>query len=61
MTGRNLADGEFTFDLINKDDNDKVIQTVTNKDGAVTFNKLRFKSEGTFNYVIRERAAICQV
>ena len=57
LTGRNLADGEFTFDLINKDDNDKVIQTVTNKDGAVTFNKLRFKSEGTFNYVIRERAS----
>ena len=57
LTGRNLADGEFTFDLINKDDNDKVVQTVTNKDGAVTFKKLRFKKEGTFNYVIRERAS----
>ena len=57
LTGRNLADGEFTFDLINKDDNDKVVQTVTNKDGAVTFKKLRFKNEGTFNYVIRERAS----
>ena len=57
LTGRNLADGEFTFDLINKDDNDKVVQTVTNKAGAVTFKKLRFKKEGTFNYVIRERAS----
>ena len=57
LTGRNLADGEFTFDLINKDDNDKVVQTVTNKNGAVTFKKLRFKNEGTFNYVIRERAS----
>ena len=57
LTGRNLEDGEFTFDLINKDDNDKVVQTVTNKAGAVTFKKLRFKKEGTFNYVIRERAS----
>ncbi|KXT79842.1 hypothetical protein STRDD11_02153 [Streptococcus sp. DD11] len=57
LTGRTLADGEFTFDLINKDDNDKVVQTVTNQGGSVTFKKVRFKQEGTFNYAIRERAS----
>lgn len=55
LTGREMKEGEFTFELVNADN--KVVATATNKaDGTVAFDKeLNYKEPDAYNYVIREQ------
>ncbi|WP_342991636.1 SspB-related isopeptide-forming adhesin [Streptococcus australis] len=56
LEGRVLANGEFTFKLTEeKSTPDKHEETVTNKDGKATFNKLTFNKVGTYKYKITEQ------
>ena len=56
LEGRVLTDGEFTFKLTEeKSTPDKHEETVTNKDGKATFNKLTFNKAGTYKYKITEQ------
>ena len=53
LEGRELAAGEFSFELL--DASGKVIDTRTNAaDGAVTFDNLSFDEAGTYTYQVRE-------
>ena len=53
LTGKNLKDGEFTFEL--KDEEGKVVATATNKaDGSIEFEELKFEKEGTYTYTVTE-------
>ena len=53
MTGRDLHEGEFTFELIDASGN--VVATAVNEaDGAIRFGTLNYTEAGTYNYVIRE-------
>lgn len=55
LTGRNLADGEFSFDL--KDADGNVVQTVQNgADGTFGFAPLQLDKVGTYVYTLSERA-----
>ncbi len=55
LTGKNLANGEFTFEL--KDEEGKVLATATNKaDGSITFKDIEFTKEGTYTYTVTEVA-----
>ncbi len=55
LDGRVLTDGEFTFKLTEeKSTPDKHEETVTNKNGKVTFSKLTFTNPGTYKYKITE-------
>lgn len=56
LTGRDLADGEFTFLL--KNEAGEVIAKATNKaDGTITFEELVFTQTGNFKYTIVEDAS----
>ena len=51
LTGRDLVDGEFSFELyegVNK------LQTVTNKSGKVTFDAISYTAEGEHTYTVKE-------
>ena len=53
MEGGNLKEGQFTFQL--KDKDGKVVaETKNKKDGAIRFENLTFDSEGTYEYTISE-------
>lgn len=53
LDGRNLNDGEFTFELV--DQNNKVAATGTNDaNGNVELSTVKFTEPGTFTYTIRE-------
>lgn len=55
FTGGELAGGDFTFQLIDKDGN--VIQTVQNdKDGKVAFQAISYDTPGDHDYTIKEVA-----
>ena len=55
LTGANLADDQFTFELVNKA-TDKVVQTAKNKaDGTVTFPAETYTEVGNHTYIIREK------
>mgnify|MGYP000010180198 FL=1 len=55
LTGRELKENEFAFDLIGPDG--KVVETVKNaKDGKISFKELTFKTAGTYTYTIKEQA-----
>lgn len=55
LTGRDLAKGEFSFDL--KDADGNVVQTVQNgADGTFGFAPLQLDKVGTFVYTVSERA-----
>ncbi len=56
LTGRDLAEGEFFFDL--KDADGNVVQTVQNgADGTFGFAPLQLDKVGTYVYTVSERAA----
>ena len=55
LDGRVLTDGEFRFKLTEeKSTPDKHEETVTNKNGKVTFSELSFSNPGTYKYKITE-------
>jgi len=55
LTGANLADDQFTFELVNKA-TDRVVQTAKNKaDGTVTFPAETYTEVGNHTYIIREK------
>lgn len=55
LAGRNLAEGEFSFDL--KDADGNVVQTVQNgADGTFGFTPLQLDKVGTYVYTLSERA-----
>ena len=55
LTGANLADDQFTFELVNKA-TDQVVQTAKNKaDGTVTFPAENYTEVGNHTYIIREK------
>ena len=50
-----MKDGEFKFDLYNANNLTTPIASTTNKaDGSITFEGLKAKGPGTYNYVIKE-------
>ncbi|WP_426807432.1 Spy0128 family protein [Streptococcus anginosus] len=56
LTGRNLQDDEFEFELYDGKDN-SLLQTVKNKaDGTIPFTALKFTKTGLYNYLIKEKA-----
>ncbi len=55
LTGMELAAGKFNFEIVDKDDNDRVVASATNDaDGNIAFNPLRFENLGTYHYELRE-------
>lgn len=53
LEGRDLKDGEFTFQL--KDENGEVISEAANTvNGSVRFDALSFDKAGTYNYTVSE-------
>ncbi|MDO4436499.1 MAG: SpaA isopeptide-forming pilin-related protein [Coriobacteriaceae bacterium] len=53
LVGRDLVEGEFSFELV--DDQDKVVQTATNAaDGSFAFTGIEFSQAGTYRYRVRE-------
>lgn len=56
LTGRDLAAGEFSFELLEVvDKEDKPVETVTNDaDGKVTFSVIEYKEVGQHTYKLRE-------
>lgn len=53
LIGRDLAAGEFTFELADAQGN--VVGTATNNaDGSVSFSPLEFTEAGTYTYTLRE-------
>ena len=53
LHGRDLKDGEFTFNLRNE--KGQLLATATNdKDGRVSFKDLTFKQAGTYTYLVTE-------
>ena len=52
LTGRDLKDGEFSFELV---EGDKVVTTGTNAaDGAITMGKVAYDKPGKHTYTLRE-------
>ena len=55
LTGKNLADDQFTFELVNKETG-QVAQTAKSKaDGTVTFPAETYTAVGNYTYIIREK------
>lgn len=55
LTGGTLEPGKFSFKLLDHDNADRVVQTVTNDaDGSVTFEPLSYTTAGEYHYVIAE-------
>ena len=53
LHGRDLKDGEFTFNL--RDEKGQLLATATNdKDGRVSFKGLTFSQAGTYTYLVTE-------
>ena len=53
LHGRDLKEGEFTFNL--RDEKGQLLATATNdKDGHVSFKDLTFKQAGTYTYLVTE-------
>ncbi|MEX2805579.1 FctA domain-containing protein [Streptococcus sp. H31] len=56
LNGKELTDGEFTFELYSAEDLTTPIQTTTNAaDGSVTFSAITYSTAGTYQYVIKEK------
>ena len=53
LTGRDLTDGEFSFELY---ESATKLQTVTNKNGKVTFAPIEYTEEGEHTYTVKEVA-----
>ena len=53
LTGRDLKDGEFSFELYV---GATKLQTVNNKNGKVTFDPISYKEEGEHTYTVKEVA-----
>ena len=53
LTGRDLTDGEFRFELY---EGTNKLQTVTNKNGKVTFAPIEYTEEGEHTYTVKEVA-----
>ena len=53
LTGRDLTDGEFSFELY---EGANKLQTVTNKNGKVTFAPIEYTEEGELTYTVKEVA-----
>ncbi|MGT2764887.1 Spy0128 family protein [Streptococcus intermedius] len=54
LTGRNLQDDEFEFELYDVRNN--LLETVKNKaDGTIPFTALKFTKAGRYNYTIKEK------
>ena len=51
LTGRDLVDGEFSFELY---EGANKLQTVTNKSGKVTFDAISYTAEGEHAYTVKE-------
>ena len=51
LTGRDLVDGEFSFELY---EGANKLQTVTNKAGKVTFDAISYTAEGEHTYTVKE-------
>ena len=51
LTGRDLVDGEFSFELY---EGANKLQTVTNKSGKVTFESISYTAEGEHTYTVKE-------
>ena len=51
LTGRDLTDGEFSFELY---EGANKLQTVTNKNGKVTFAPIEYTEEGEHTYTVKE-------
>ena len=51
LTGRDLVDGEFSFELY---EGANKLQTVTNKNGKVTFAPIEYTEEGEHTYTVKE-------
>lgn len=56
LTGRDLKDGEFSFELVEGEDEDaKVVATGTNAaDGKITMNAVKYTAAGEHAYTLRE-------
>lgn len=56
LTGRDLKDGEFSFELVEGEDEDaKVVATGTNAaDGKITMNAVKYTEAGKQTYTLRE-------
>lgn len=56
LNGRDLAEGEFSFELLEIMDNEvKPVETVTNgDDGKVTFSAIKYTEIGQHTYMLRE-------
>ncbi|MBR0154014.1 MAG: hypothetical protein IJM26_09540, partial [Lachnospiraceae bacterium] len=53
LTGRDLNEGEFSFQLLDEDGN--VVETVKNAaDGSITFSEITYDKTGTYKYTIVE-------
>lgn len=52
LTGRDLAAGEFTFDLL--EDNVVVASGTNDANGTVTLSQIRYEAPGTHTYMLRE-------
>ena len=53
LIGRDLTDGEFSFELY---EGANKLQTVTNKNGKVTFAPIEYTEEGEHTYTVKEVA-----
>ena len=53
LTGRDLTDGEFSFELY---EGATKLQTVNNKNGKVTFAPIEYTEEGEHTYTVKEVA-----
>ena len=51
LTGRDLVDGEFSFELY---EGANKLQTVTNKSGKVSFESISYTAEGEHTYTVKE-------
>jgi len=51
LTGRDLVDGEFSFELY---EGANKLQTVTNKSGKVSFDAIPYTAEGEHTYTVKE-------
>ena len=52
LTGRDLKDGEFSFELV--EGNDVVARGTNAADGTITMNKITYTKAGTHTYTLRE-------